>query len=620
MPLENPVETRRNPPQSRHRVWIWACMAAVMGLVLYVLFMPQPDVALGVLVSKLSSGGERATNGETTGKPGLSFHATTINSRTSATTGSSSSRSDGATWPKASVAVFCDSDHLLMQRVGLALFEGLQKTPQFTQVSYVPRGESLEDGLPVPDVLITLAMPTFNEGGIPGSRNYDAMIEICVGRELGQSSYSEQTSENPPVVEFRARMQLTYSATQTGIESSGARYTAVSNDIAKHLQKAISEYLEKGEGIDLPDRERIPEFFPGYQPPPDFAFLKTLGAGLRVQGPRFMQPTYAAWTFAFDGSPDELQAILEDELVTPDWQFLDHNSTAQPRTVLAGRWKQGTERVELLPDRDGFTFSGDSQSDGPRHYTLAYQRFMPSGEIQAALAALVQRQPPESLLLPFFKFWYQQQPALQAYFAAHPPQDIAAIRRVAEWKIAAGDLAAARQMVTRAWLLNSLLHRNKDQSEFKKLAEKAGMPELPQAGVLKTWNNDELATLGLHDLRETRDVVLDVQPGDRPVLWLGGTTEEQQLVELKVSRRADGRWQLESPFHQVRPHGYSVSTGGLQLLELQKTRDLQLPARAGSLQVTPVRTDDPWRLQLKIHRESPAPDTVSALRPENVSH
>ena len=72
------------------------------------------------------------------------------------------------------MAIFNDSEHLLMQRAGPQLLEHLKDLQGFQQVDYYPLGESPGPGELRPDVTVSLTLGSAETSGLPGSRTLDA--------------------------------------------------------------------------------------------------------------------------------------------------------------------------------------------------------------------------------------------------------------------------------------------------------------------------------------------------------------------------------------------------------------------------------------------------------------
>ena len=87
---------------------------------------------------------------------------------------------------------------------------------------------------------------------------------VTASDRFGRSSSFYSTNQSPPRVQFRWRAEIAYTGTQTGIETSGARYQAVSRDLAAQIAKNLAEQLdemaaEHGAAGAVPER-----FYPDY--------------------------------------------------------------------------------------------------------------------------------------------------------------------------------------------------------------------------------------------------------------------------------------------------------------------------------------------------------------------
>ena len=582
-----------SPGKPRRPRWLLYGVMALVAFCVYVTFFPQPPTAQGVLTATANSQGT-TTTGEVSSSAPFAAQATAIKSNVSKIATSTTSSSDGAAFPRRTAAIFSESDHLLMKRVSLTLFEKLREKEQFEELSLIPRGESLPVGKEVPDVLISLDMPALKVGGVPGLVTYDAKFTVTLGREYARTSHYNHSTETPPVVQYAWSMEADYKGQQTGLETSGAQYTAISADIAKQLQESIVDFLEKGTATDLPAKSLIAEYYPAYQPAPEFKFLQTLSAVPRLQGPRFMQPTYAVWTFTTDVPVKALAEQISAELTSPDWKMNDHTANEQQPSA---SWHRGLEELQLLRARESHVIppQADPSAAETKQYVINYRRMMSEAESQAAFEALLARNPSEATLLPFINKWYLKKDLLQAHFARQPPQSPAARRTLAQWELDAGNTEQARELIVRGATFDRLLNQGQKQDDYKKLTEKAGLEPLP-----KTWDSAVIAQLGMVDFRDGQPLTIPMRAGEKRYIWLSGDEKEQMVLGLHLTRRHNGQWHLAEEVLQVGQDSSSFArSGGSQI---DPTRPSQHPIShyGARVVVTPRTTPDPDVLEFEF--------------------
>ncbi len=177
--------------------------AAFIGLVIvlaigaYVLWGVPPRLARGPLHAQRSSSGEVVISGEEKGNT-IGGKATALAARTSFGSARSSSSSDDSVFAASTAAVFNLSDHLLMQRVGEALFRKLTES-RLERVDYYPAGHRPADGHRLPDLLFTLDLISLKEGGVPLRNTIEVQLAITAGEVLsGRDRIKTRTARHPP--------------------------------------------------------------------------------------------------------------------------------------------------------------------------------------------------------------------------------------------------------------------------------------------------------------------------------------------------------------------------------------------------------------------------------------
>lgn len=604
MSLEQPPANQISPSKgrSRRRRWIWWTVAALAAVLVYIFFLPTPPIAESVLSAMTDENGIVVTTGDISSAGGPVAQATAIKSNVSSVTGSSYARRGDDAWPKQTLAIFSASNHLLMQRVGLALFEGLKESRQFQKVVYAPQGKSLPAGDEIPDVLVTLDMPQFQQAGVQPLVTYDCKFSALIGRELYHKNSFTSANGDPPVVEFQANCQLDYKAEQSGVETSGARYSAVSRDIAGHLQKQILGFLEKADGSPLPPRPQIREFYPAYEPAPRLRAISELNAIPVLEGPRFMQPTSAAWRFESNATPDAIKQLLEQELPESEWNLTWHDRQADS---LAASWSRGEERWLVEPaEQESMTIAPPSTTVpiGPRiaptSYFLIYMRTMSRDAVANAFARMLDRGPNEAAMLPYRQNWHAHRERIEQHFAEHPPTSAATLETLARWKLKDGDQEGARELVLRGWTIDRLFHEGQSRKEFEKLAKDCGIEQLP-----KTFDVSQLADLGVPDFRDAGTMSLTATAGDDLLILVGASEEEVRTLSIQVRRSVSGQWMLGHVANAIRNGSSSRGSSGPVPIDLTHPDSQWIGHWSVNVSVTPFATGDPDQIGLRFGRK-----------------
>lgn len=602
MSLVQPTTNEISPPATppRRRRWIVWAVAALAGVLLYILFLPSPPIAESVLSATTDAAGNVVTTGDVSSTGGPVAHAVAIKSNVSTFTTSSTARSGGAMFPKATLAVFCESDHLLMQRVGLALFDGLKEANRFDNVHYVPRGKSLPAGEEVPDVLITIEMPAFKESGIQPVVNYDARLSTIVGRHLLRSNSYSSSNGDPPIVQYQAEIAMEYKADQTGVETSGARYTSVSKDVAKHLQKHLLDFVEKAKGEPQLARSMLREFYPAYEPAPRLAALDVLKATPKFEGPRFMMATDAAWRFETEIAPEEIKRLFEKDLPGPGWKLNNYDPNA---AAFSGSWIKGDELWTIIPVKDNGVLNAEEPGPvdhpaSPKLYVLTYTHKMSRQAVATAFRDLLDRQPTEGALLLFRNLWHDERARLTQHFADHSPRSAATLEVLARWKLNDGDQEGARKLILRGWTLDRLFHQGQSKKEFEKLAKECGIEQLP-----KTFDVSRFAELGIPDFRDGETTSFTAAAGDDLLILVGASEEEVRTLTLQVRRSGTGQWSLGHEANEIRNGSSSRGSSGPMPIDLTKQDSQWIGHWSVNVSVTAFATDDPDRLGLRLDRK-----------------
>lgn len=588
----------------RRRRIVVVGLLVLIGLGIYIQCFQSPRVALGVLMSQVTDGGGEVTAGDVSDSPSLAGQMTAIKSNQSTSTGSTTSRSSGSAWPRQSIAIFCESDHLLMQRVGLALFEGLQASGEFEQVQYVPQGKTLPLGQDVPDLLVTLRLTQWEESGMPLSRQYKAKIMAGVGREYAHGNTYTHGNSTPPVVQFSSDINMDYTAQQTGFETAGAQYTAVSKDIAKALQKSLLGLFDKDHSPALPEREQIAEFYPEFESPPAFPFLEELNAQVKFMGSRFMQPTSAAWTFSSDLSVADLREKIDVFLSADGWKTGNSKATDQEDVDYRGSWHRGPESFEILPEESGvMIFPKPARPTGPIHYRVIYTRTMTDEQADQAFRAVLSRQPNEAVLLPFVQKWYLEKDQILAYFAEHQPQHADAYRILAEWKLTAGEQDQARELVLQGHAMDQLVNDGSEREQFRTLAKKVGLYDLPAR-----LDPAVIETLGLKDFREGQEFEITAGSQESVVIWVASDEQGQTVLKLRPVKKRTAAWSLSHEVMTIHEHGSSHTSSGTQIVSLEKPHSMYAGLNEVRLSLVAEATDNPQTIRFRISRQKRSTD------------
>ncbi|EMI18196.1 hypothetical protein RMSM_04887 [Rhodopirellula maiorica SM1] len=561
----------------------------------YATFIPSPRVARGVLsvtADDASDNGYRQV-GEVSDQAALSANAVTLEASHNVSTVSTSSSSNGARFFARSLAIYNEGTHLLMERVGLDVFETLRDQERFDTLHYVPAGERLADGGPLPEVFVTLNMKSWKEQGLPGHKTYDGELVVTLGNQYRGSSHHYSTNTTPPQVSFRSQMKIEYHATQTGFETSGARYQAVSRDIAKEIVKRFGKLLD-----DMAEKHSVPgnipdAFYPTYVPPPAFDFVEVLKAEKRVDGHLFMSPTEAVWQVTNGGSTQDTIATVIESLRKLGWDVSDNNSQNDYL-----RATHGNEVVTVFSENDGLGASLVDEQKQPSVFVV-YRRSMSEKSFAEAIKQLIQSDASESTLLMFQQRWYRYPEQIGQFFEKHHPTHPDTWLQLARLH-KTSDPEAAIQALLKATALQRITAQQSANTSMKKLAEELGMEELP-----KQISDATITSLGLNKLTSPGELELMLSDDGQAIIYLGERKDRQTwLLLTPAPKRGSG---AERPLRiQTFQLGKGVTSRSTQTVgDLTTEQERIYATRAGkndSLNISSVPAPEPGRYRLKLQR------------------
>ena len=588
-----------SPAPAVRRPTVLKILAGVIFLVaifvFYVTFVPSPRVALGVLsvtADANSSDGYRQV-GELSDKAAWSANASTLNATRNVSTTSSSSSSNGTRFFGRTLAIYNEDNDLLMERIGLDVFETLRNQELFDTLHYLPAGERLADGERLPEVFVTLDMKSWNEQGLPGRRTYDGELVVTAGNQYRGSSHYYNSTMTPPQLSFRSQITIDYDATQTGFETSGVRYQAVSRDLANKIVKQLGKLLD-----DMANKHAVPgkipdAFYPTYIPPPSFDFIEPLQAKTLVNGHRFMSPTEAVWQVTKKGSPQDAIAAVTKSLTDLGWNISDDGSQE-----IYLRASHRNEVLTVFSENDG---RGPPRVDDVKQPSIfiTYRRSMNGKSFDKAITQLIQSDASESTLVMFQQHWYRYSELIDQYFNEHHPTHPDTWLQLARLRKTSDPEAAIRALLN-ASALRRIITQQSPDSSMKKLAEELGMKEFP-----KQVSSSTISSLGLHALTSSGELELTIRDHGQAIIYLGEHKDRQTwLILSPAHKRGSG---AEYPLRiQTVQLGDGVTSRSDQTIGDQANKRERLCAtRVGednSLNISSVPAPEPGSYHLKLLR------------------
>jgi hypothetical protein len=543
--LAEPREPASNAAQRRpaHRTAIITgavIVLAAIGFGLFAMFVPLPQVPAGMLTATAGEDGQGGYHqeGETTDNPLVAATATSLASRVGETASTATIHSDGDRLFDRTVAIRNLDDGLVMQRIGLALYENLRDTGRFQEVRYLPAGETPPTGARLPEVFITLDNTQWNQSGLPGKRRYKGTFLVTACDRIVRSSHGHHGTSSPPQLQFRWRAEIDYTAEQTGIETSGARYQALSRDLAGEIAERVTKVLD-----DAADKHGtvgdVPEsLYPQYVPPPQFDFLSELGLEKLIDGSALMRPTVTVWQTSEERIPGDVVAHVRDALDAGGWKVPEKQEDLEHLRA----WS-ADQVLEVFRQNDGWN-PGDRDADSKERVFIVYTRSMSTDDIDDALEQMFADGVDERVLLMFRSHWYRHRDAVEAYFRERTPTEAASWLQLAQFR-RKSDPEAAREALLRANALRWIFDQQAPDSSMKKLAEELGLEGLSQ-GV----SQEMIETLAVARLDSAGEQTLTAHEDTPVAVWLG-ETDDRQIWLLLTLRSRGTRTGLELQVNRV---------------------------------------------------------------------
>lgn len=425
---------------------------------------------------------------------GLRFEAQagTLEANNSFSFASMGSRGSGARFACRRLAVFNESDHLLMARVGPLVVERLSKLPYVEQIDYFPAGRRSEPGTAAPDLFVRLNLASIQESSGPLSRKLDAKIEVHAGNGWSTSNHSYHDGMQPPLVQMRCNGQLDHRSTTSGMESSAARYKQAAENIAEQIAAKLKDQFDKNYQQDGPVPPLPSVFYPEYCQPPELPILTGRQAELVASHHGLLTRTDALWqlTVNEDGKAflDKARADLEKagwRWSTSSDGYLRMTKDSQVLTVYAA-------------DANGRPASNaEPQPQAAATYYVRYMDILSREEQSKAIADLAAQGHPLETLLMFRDRWSDEtRRKIFERLQREPPKDAEALLLLAE-HYGEKQRDKALQALRRASILASTLAKPDDVNKqirkaLEKLGEKDAAQSPPDAALLEEMGFKEI--------------------------------------------------------------------------------------------------------------------------------
>ena len=449
------------PPPTTHPGW-WArwrrrlliFLLLLAGIVLWWGFRPRVPTN-PVRLGRGPDGQLLPVEGSLGPSARLELHAGGIKSNNTFFTSSSASRPAHARYACRRMAIFNQSDHLLMQRAGADLLQHLSGLKGFEQIDYYPLGQTPQEGTQIPDVTVTLALKHIETSGLPAARKLNAEVLMSASSSLMQHASHHFDGLDPPMVQFTITSTLQHDSISAGIGTPSARFKLAADDVAKQLSKGLTDKLNEFFAADgaLPE---LPEaLYPPYAEPPEFPLPPGESLEKIASYHGLMRSNESLWRWPTSRKLADLLTDLESRWQKAGWKTTTLQT--EPNSLPHLRMKRDeTEVVKVYPqpkEHEELTIQGSGEAattDGPSSVVVHYVHRMSREQVSDVVGGLLDGgQPAESLLMFESLLRKEDRQRLLQELEADTTSSPDAWLMIAEWHQAAGRDEFARKAVRR---------------------------------------------------------------------------------------------------------------------------------------------------------------------------
>ena len=507
-----------------------------------------------------------AEGGETPDGARFEFHAGELKANNNFNSTVVSSTSGNARFASRRVAIFNDSDHLLLELVGVRLVEHFEKLPHVQSIEYFPRGHRPEPGGVAPDVVVTLRLDRIVESGFAPVRELDANIFVTAGTRYRKCRSGYRDNLTPPIVDFGFKGELHHVSTVTGISSSAAKYKQTSENIAGEISKTLAGKFTEFRKKHGPLPELPESFYPPYTPPQGIPILDAYELEPVLSHRGFMFPSESFWRLTTTRDLAEILPEMEQLLKDAGWRTRDlqveENRIPHLRAVRSPEAltvfveeNEVSRKVASEPDENG---GGE-----PVEYTLLVHHLIRMGteDVSRGISELFDTGAPLETLLTFEDLFRSEH-----WRRLVTRIEDGSVTTAKAWSVLAHryhhrkDEDAARRALLSAWVLSRTDPDSSDlQGKLRQLAKKLDIHRLDDLPI----SQELLDGLGFTELG-TGEPVPAIEVGvDEPVRFYGVDDKgELILLSLWVGRDDHGPQSITYPLHyaqagrRMSSHGY----------------------------------------------------------------
>lgn len=444
---------------------------------------------------------------------GIRFEAQTgkMESKNSISSTSVCSESDHASFNCGRIAIFNQSGHLLMARLGSQLLELFKPLGFVRQVDYYPAGFRAEEGQLAPDLVVTLDLDKLTEDQGLVASTLEATVTVRAGNAAPECHNSYVDSMTPPLVQLDWCGHLEHRSTRTGVASSAAKYQQVADDIAKQIAAALTKEIGERRKKYAPIPALPADFYPAFRKPVALPWDALGDPDQAWSWHGFMNHNETLWRISTDRPPAELIGAFQKRLLEGGWGKGEiGGGGASPYLRVCQK-----DLVLQIYAPAAAQVKSNNEPAGNLIYVHYVDR-MSSPELEAAISRALEHGASNDVLLLFERFWSvaQQQQVLKQLQAAQTGTPRAALTLARLYHRLGEDPPAKRELLRASILLRTVDNLADVDGQVRSLAKVLGDEKLPE----RPLDVSQLLELGFQELRPGTPVAPREVGFDQPIL------------------------------------------------------------------------------------------------------
>jgi len=460
------------------------------------------------------------------------------------------------------VAIFCENDHVLLQRIGNILRDLVEEIPNVETVDYYNSELLPPEPKLSPDIFIRLKLNHIKENIWPYDLKLQAEIQSTISNTAVPGGGGYKNNRTPPIINYNLEAKITHKSETTGYESK--RYNMAAKDIAEQISKELTKNLKKWQekhGL-LPE---LPEDFYGKYKPNELPEpLKLSGVKKLYSYNGFMKHNETVWQLDVTGDFVEQLKQIQQQMIELGWMGIDSNFDER---VLELRMKKENRQLHIFKRREDSSSKrtvliSNSQNEDKKISTRLCIRdveLLRDEELYLAIDKLFE-EPIDIELITLFERMHNSQQR-EKYFEllkSQPPSSLYSQVRLAEMYEGRKMFEESKRTLLRAAaMLLAIRDQNNLKDRLKKLAKKLGDEKL----VDQKPDKELLLDMGYIEIKkDTQPFEIIVDP-DEPVILFSEDIEGAIQTLCLICTRSEKSSNPLNPFSLSYTHRKDGGTG-----------------------------------------------------------